>query len=959
MTAAGGWDIFGLRLSTRRETVSLPLFLKAIEIYGFKTFPDKTRIEFADGVTAIIGPNGCGKSNILDAIRWGMGEQRLKSLRGESLEDILFNGSEKRDPAGVASVTLYLRNEDRLLPSEQDEVEVCRKYYRNGTSEFFLNRKPVLLKDIQSFFMDTGVGRNSYAFIQQSQVDILLDDHTSKRPIFEEAAGISKYKARRAEAQMKLERTRENLTRVADILEEVEKNMNRTRLQAETAEKAAKLDAEIKELEIRLLALEYREERERMLKEREREAKQRERNAQFEEELRRLEERIREARERLDRTKESRADSEKEIITLQGREAALGQRKDHLLAQVNENLRRDEEDRIRLASLETKRANALAKAAEVEERLKANGAELEAQKAALEAATAELGAVRGELEAVERETEGLRGRIQSLAQEVERTRRSLKEALDDFLQRMDGRKDELVSRHERRKELAVRIEGTVAAMAERLEEAGRLLASETPDLGALRGVFGDLRRLFASLRADHGELRGLEREVEGLIFDKEGLQGVREEIEGRIHAMEAEQVAAQNRIATLEDRRKALAKSEERLRSRAAAIQNRLARLQAERDGVAASLEAVRGQAKEYEDEIRRIGEAMAERARKNGGLKETIAAVEKEIAEVRERIKGIQRTVTDKGSDLKTISDRLEADQARLEEKKRQLKELEDRRRGFELNVREHATRMADLRQLMFENYGLEIEAQVERLPASAEAAPLKRRLQELKARRAELGHVNHMAVEEYREYQERHKHLSSQKRDIEKAEEDLKEVIRRINEESERVFLDTLKRIRERFVEVVRRLFHGGRADIVLVDPSDPLNSEVEVLVQPPGKKNKMSQLSGGEKSLAAIALVFAIFLTRPSPFCVLDEVEHALDEHNIRQFLGLLREFKTSVQFLIVTHNKQTMTAADVLYGVTMEEKTDPSVSKVVSLKLSEVDAERYQVREFGPAGGGDGP
>jgi chromosome segregation protein len=934
------------------------LFLKAIEMYGFKSFMDKTRIEFGEGVTVVVGPNGCGKSNVLDALRWGMGEQRAKQLRGDHMEDVLFNGSDKREPGSAASVTLFLQNTNNILPPEYNEVEVCRKYYRNGSSEFFINKKPVLLKDIQSLFMDTGIGRNSYAFIQQSQVDILLDDNTSKRPIFEEAAGISKYKVRRAETMLKLEKTRENLSRVRDILEEVEKNMLKTRLQAETAEKAGKLENEIKDQEIRLHSLEYRETRGLMQKDQDRESKQKEKNDEFEAELRRLEEKIQEARSRLDLTKESRADSEKEIISLQGKEASLGQKKDHCLAQINDNHRLDEESKILFVSLETKKQNAVEKVKETEARLKANEFERQTQQTGLTSAQKEYEAIRVAYEAAEQEAEELRQKILKLANGIDKTRKHLKDALDEFLAQMDARKDELLSQQDRRKELSVRVAGLFEKLAGDLADVAKSLDAPSPDIAVLRTAFIGARTVFDDLRTGHTELQVLQDAVQALLFDKKGLQGRRDEIEQQIHAMEVEQISAQNRISYLEGQRKTLGKSDQKFREQIGAIQNKLSRLNAEHDGIVAQLENHNGQAKDYEEQILRARKSVTDRAKKNEELNATISQTEKDVAATRERIQKIQRTVSNTGSDLQAITDKMKADQERLDQKKRQLKDLEERRRSFELEVKGHETRLADLRQLMFENYGLNIEDQIAGLPESADTSSIRQRIQKLKSQRGEFGHVNHMAIEEYKDHHERFKHLSSQKQDIEKAEADLVEVIRRINEESEKVFLDTFKKVKEHFVRVIRRLFHGGRADIILLNPEDPLNSEIEIIVQPPGKKNKMSQLSGGEKSLAAIGLVFSIFLIKPSPFCVLDEVEHALDEHNTRQFVGLMKEFHNTVQFLIVTHNKQTMTSADLIYGVTMEEKTDPSVSKVVSLKLAEIDREKYQVRDPVPAAEAEG-
>ena len=924
------------------------MFLKAIEMIGFKTFADKTRIQFDEGVTIIVGPNGSGKSNILDALRWVMGERSPKHIRADNMEDVLFNGSDVRKPGSACSVTLYLENKDNFLPSEYKEIEICRKYYRSGESEFFINKKPVLLKDIQELFMDSGFGRNSYAFIQQEQINYLLQT-VDKRPIFEEAAGISRYKAKRAEAMMKLEKTRENLNRVNDILEEVEKNMTKSRLQAEIAEKASKIDAEIKELEIKLFAIEYLQTNNKKNVESQKEIKQKEKTLALETEIKSLEEKIKEASSSLDKTKDTRADFEKKIIELQGKETTLVQKKDHYNAQRYELIRQNEESQIQINSLLSKKKNLLEKLNENEEKLKNNSSELETKRISLSSAEKEYLTLSQSLDSIEEESDLLRKKIVDLTSKIEEKRNSLKDVFDEFLQKIDDSKQDLLERHNRRDSLTLKVNELLNEISSQISYAQKILNSETADIVTLRSVIEKIKESFEELRSKHSELQILDDSFQALLFDKKGLQGLRYNIEEEIRKMEAERVAAQNRISLLEDQRKNLTKSIDKYRSRISDFQNKLSRLNAEYEGLKTNIENFKLQLKEYDERINTLNKDCEERLKKVQDLDDSIKKTEEDILKTRKEIQKIQDTVTNTGSDLKEISDRIEIEQNKLEQKKRQLKELEERRRAFELEVKGLETHLADLRQLLFENYGLSIDEALEKFKPSGDVEIIKRKIQQLKENRKEFGHVNHMAVDEYKEYNERFKHLSSQKQDIEKAEKDLLEVIKRINEESEKVFMETFKKIRDNYADVIRRLFRGGRADIKLLNPDDPLNSEIEIFVQPPGKHNKMAQLSGGENTMSMIGLIFAIFLVKPAPFCVLDEIEATLDELNTSRFVNMVKEFQKKIQFVLVTHNKVTMTAANLIYGVTMDDKKDPSVSKVISLKLDEIDFEKYNIKE----------
>ncbi|MDX1623167.1 MAG: chromosome segregation protein SMC [Gemmatimonadota bacterium] len=1201
--------------------------LQRLELFGFKSFADRVSIEFNPGLTAIVGPNGCGKSNISDAIRWVLGEQRPTMVRGSKMAEVIFAGTRERKPINIAEATLHFSNEDGLLPVEYSEVSITRRVYREGESEYLLNRQPCRLKDIQSLFFGTGIGTHAYSLIQQGMVDSVLSDRTEeRRTIFEEAAGVTRYKDRRRATERKLEATTRDLERVEDIVAEVEKTVRalkrqvgRTRrfrqyrteeerldvhlmarelealaarelpllerlralesAEAEQAARIAALESEIESTELEIVegreaergARERAEELRREIARREESrlvtgeslkhnrsrlselAGQDERAARREAELverrRALESERDEAAERLEavvarlergeetdgasRHAELRAEREAlgaEVEDLRDALAearqdaarhasaaeAAGERLDTLEAEL-EQLRAEREEagdaaeRAREVLENATEAGARAgeevagiesSVAEATERLEAARERVAAERAAEQAAAGRLETLRRMEERYEgygpgvrallSEAEPVPGLLGALPRAVEpseprfeapleryleslghgllaRDREAAERAADRLAENGGGRADFLVPeflangpapalpdpaaamvvgrgtevlRWTGEADLYERLEPLFGrllvvsdrddafrcreALADRPEAArhfviaaldGTLLEPTgrwgTPGAAEDAGVLGRRRRLVEAGAEAAERGRALERaagEVEEvraeLSASREALARAREraaEAEERRRSAREELVVAEGeaerairRIEELERQVEERAGARDRARRVAEESAGRADRVEADLARTRERLEAVREALEREEAErIDRQSSRHAvelDRARAEAALRtmereiehvvadlEALAAGREERDGERERLEEANARLEAErkasSAEIESLNDELDAIEARLRENDEGVRELEEARAEKESELRalrrahEETTeqrheatlvrqeiehRRQSLREHLEEQYEDDLETLLERHPLEEEEAELdveemRRRLEEVRRKRANLGPVNMLAVEEYERESERLAFLHEQRSDLVQARGQLQEAIRRIDATARELFEETFAEIGERFESTFRTLFEGGHAEVRLADPDDPLESPIEIVASPRGKRVKqITLLSGGERALTALALLFAIYQVKPSPFCVLDEVDAPLDDANVSRFLKMLSHFRDRTQFVIITHNKRTMQAADYLYGVTMEE---PGISTLVSVALEGSTAGN------GAAGGGE--
>jgi len=936
------------------------VFLKSLEILGFKSFADRTLIEFSPGISALLGPNGCGKSNVVDSIKWVVGEQSARSLRAESMEDIIFNGTETRKALNVAEVTLTVSNENSSLALDSPEIAIKRRLYRSGESEYYLNGQLVKLKEIRELFWDTGIGKSAYSVMEQGRIDqILSSKPEERRYLFEEAAGITKHKVRSREAEMKLERTEENVRQVQGILGEVRRSHDTLKSQSDKTLSYRTLRDEIfqVELDLHLLRLRLfvqdksRRDEEAADKARARDAVKKsidDLNLSLEESLdivNTMESKLVEHQKTVYGLAVDRAGKEKQ-------HKLLAERVSEAKAKIDQARLRKKGAQERLEGLEEE---AQEKEGEVRS-LKARILEIEKNIASFESnITAADGRIRDNEAAILRAEQG----IASLESGQEEAQKELDAITDDIVRELDARLKESGYSAKDRRAAEEAIDGLIAAVHARIAGKQALLA----DLGKMADYkTEDARALIEKARAD---LEGTKARIEELrelyeaykrttpsfideFLSPEGIITRKRAVDERIARIKDEIAALKDRILAIRDENRQLAERIDEYRRTLEELRGNRIRMQTQGQAAEEALTLLKreiavqgGVLKELENEVYLEEKRLADATEQVADLDQEIAEIEAKGRRLSSEVEKLERDITLKNSDLgkrqeelRKKMDRLGQFQAELERIHLTLAQTDTEIRNIKENFREAYSR--DL--LEFEERMFEIRVGVPVLRDS---------LQDLRVRLKELGSVNLMAPEEYTEVKERYDFLSGQLADLEKAREDLKRITQEIRTESAELFLDTYNKIKKNFHNMFRRLFGGGRGELRLVDPDHVLESGVEIYAQPPGKKlEAISLLSGGEKSLTAIALLFATYMVRPSPFCFLDEIDAALDEANVIRFVNLLREFGRISQFIVITHNKKTVIGSDSLLGVTMEES---GVTKVIAVRLERGDEGRAAAPE----------
>lgn len=1233
------------------------MYLKNLTVLGFKSFADKTALDFRPGVTAIVGPNGCGKSNVSDAIRWVLGEQSAKALRGGEMSDVIFNGTDGRKPLGLAEVSLTIGGVDQEhlqaagVELAYDEVTITRRVFRDGGSEYFINKTPCRLKDIQQLFMGTGVGRTSYSIMAQGNItQILSSKPEDRRMIFEEAAGITKYKTQKKEALRKLEYTEQNLLRVEDLVREVKRQIGSLQRQAGKARRYKQISQELQHLDTQLARHQF-DVLQGEIQEREQAAESLRGQIEAgsaavlkcEDEIGALRERLSELEHEISafqqRGLELKGQSERHESRIQFNEERLRElaaQNAKAMADINQA-----EERRHIATQELSTVTAKLSASETvvaqqrqnrqnrEQALNQVEAELRAQQEALRQAQAEafsaaqdLSRVRNELTALDLQKQGNLVRLEKLSAEklqLEEERNRLETRLQSFaanveteklnaqtqrgtvterqqrlvelqqaIQQIGLRLDQLLQQQaEKRSRLNVLeqlqaghegfSEGSLAALKQSQHVLGsladkirvpdnyvvaietalghhlQLVLTEQPEsaqtilaelnekkhgrasvaplafirngngngeavkldsmegkaLGSDNEAFGapelngvplpamsvirtepsvgpllerllgmtrivrDLDSATAAWRETHGafhyvtlggellsrhgiytggslngkvngngaasilgrknqigelqgELRALHERVTEISLSKgaqqseqtgleAGLQQAQSELreqevaiathEGEFNALqnsrrllhqkidtvvyEVQTLAAQEREgfekrAALETRIGELTTREQGCQAQVVAGSGRLEELRQQRETAQAELTeskvalateeqlcaSFQQQQQALKQRLNELNQLMEQRRGELGAFVGRKEQAESEIQESRGRIEVLQHEreqVNAQAAELLAQKQSQESDIASREEslrdQRRSLEELQNRRGALEVELAQKNMAVSNLRERIQQKYKILIDdvrsecititfaeegpARVhmtspEEMAAAGTATDWEAvagQVDALQKRLEEMGPVNLVAIEEYEETEQRYQFLSKQLDDLTQAKAQLLEVINRINTQTREMFRATFEQIRTNFRAMFTEVFGGGKADLLLLDENDVLESGIDIVARPPGKQlQTISLLSGGEQTMTAVSLLFSIYQVKPSPFCVLDELDAPLDESNINRFIRVLQRFLEHSQFIIITHNKRTIGMADVLYGVTMQEQ---GVSKIVSVKFHKSD------------------
>ena len=828
------------------------MYLKQLDVIGFKSFADKTRLTFEPGLIAIVGPNGCGKSNVSDSIRWVLGEQKPTALRCSKLVDVVFNGTDTRKPLGLAEVSITFADCEKELGTDYHEVTITRRVYRDGTGEYFINKQPCRLKDVQHLFMGTGIGTSSYSVMAQGQIDAILSSKPEdRRAVFEEAAGITKFKADRKEALRKIEQTEQNLLREADVLREMKRQIGSLQRQVGKAQKYKELRDELKGLDIYV-------------------SKQR----------------IHGFDQELEQNAVNRNEVEKAIAEAQEVVSAAEQTAQDLHQQIHEL-----EERLQtLASQQASADSAYQRANEV---IGVNAQRVEEYKSFAARDRVEIEAQKRALEDVVMQADSLSQKTKLLTDSLAAAKESLAASEEEFnaLQsEIDRRREDVAAK---RREVA---DTTRTGTLVRDSEVNRNDAVEVWKAGTSVTTMMKREDLLAVVTAAEEELRAVELK---------NIPASQKLTEQRIAASQLEQelsfVGQQDETARLrrEELERAIAGREEGIRS----YEDSIARLTEESGDLFAQLDELKVKAASFVDLIN-------DERGKRAAMLERIAAADQEVAG-----------------------------------RRAQLDQAKDFKGKLEVQAAEATMRRQNVYEHLQDEYGLFADAVMREpdpewkkgvVPPMEELEGTVGRLQ---AEIAALGPVNMVAIDECRELEERYAKEKAQEEDLLAAKAQILELINNLNDTSGNMFKSTFEQANKNFQTMFTRLFGGGEARLVLLEnEEDPLECGIDIIARPPGKRpQSVTLLSGGERTMTAVALLFSIFMIKPAPFCMLDELDAALDDANIGRFVEQLKEFLAQSQFLIITHNQHTIAGSDLVYGVSQQEK---GVSRVISMKLSDL-------------------
>ncbi|MFA6936628.1 MAG: AAA family ATPase [Treponema sp.] len=926
------------------------MFLKSLEIYGFKSFADRTKINFADGITALLGPNGCGKSNVVDAIKWVLAENKSKNLRAETMEDVIFNGTETRPALSVAEVTLTIVNDKGLLPLEAEEIAIKRRLYRSGENEYFINGRQVGATDIRKLFMDTGVGKAAYSVMEQGKIDqILSSKPEDRRYLFEEAAGISRSKAEVAEAERELEKAKANLAQIDLGLAESKRTYETLKVQSDKTAKYRKLNEEKFncELDIQLLRLkDFTENKARH--EQSRKDAETKRDAASKE-IEEIYNTLNENTDKIKSLQEEVNSKQQEVIKISAEQSGKKAMQKQLVAHQSEA-------KEKIGQIENRIKNVQERIDEFNEEIDSQNSELHDKKKQIEdinrniqGFVANIQQASGQINDNDKQIGINSGKIHNLDAERADLQKQLEAITENIVTELDAKlkdagyssasckkaKEELeltlskikifvngranifkdfaaLSSHKEQDSArfgtdAVQAFTDLGAMLTSLSENIENYTKTTPqfidDFLSPEGIITKKRNIDHSIQDNISQIDLYQKEIDDLRKTNDSLNVKIDEYKDTLNKLRVNQAEMTQQIFSCEQQISTLKKSLTTEETTLTDQQNELFEENKRKE--------------ETDEQIEELDEAIAELQQKGESITKILQDLDKQISDCNSKVSGKQNAL-----------------QRKQEEKNKFQAQLEK----LSVDLVQSDTEIRNVKQNFQDNYSRDLMEFEERMyTITTPSAKLKDSLAEVKQKITDLGQVNLMAVEQFAEEKERYERQQANYNDTQKSVENLVRVSEEIRTKSSELFLDTYNKIRKNFHNMFRRLLNGGKGELRLCDPTNVLTTGIDIYAQPPGKKlQNISLLSGGEKTMTAVALLFATYQVRPSPFCLLDEIDAALDDKNVVSFVQTLRSFANVSQYIVITHNKKTVMGASSMLGVTMEES---GITKVVQIKLDD--------------------
>ena len=979
------------------------MYLKEIKASGFKSFADTIDIELTNGISGIVGPNGSGKSNVVDAVRWVLGEQSVKQLRGEgSMSDVIFTGSKSRRAASFASVTLVFDNSDKYLNIEYDEVQIKRTIYKTGENEYFINNTRARLKDILELFMDTGASKESFNIISQGDVaNILSGKAEDRRVIFEEASGVLKYKKRKDEALRKLSKTHDNMARVDDIISELNINMEPLKKQSEDAKIYLEKKEKLENVEIALTVndiekynYEYKYSKEKVSELTLSITKMLSENSNEQAKIETIKNNISKLNSELYL-------KQQELVKVSANAEKLSGEK----AMISERSKYNSED----VKLHDNIISLKEKILKIESQISALNKEIESEKSNNKVIGEKLNNTEIKLSEIEKNKENLNSKLNQKLREItaQKHRRevlmnslennsslpySVKNVLNNpKLTGIHGVLGKLLEFEEKYSEaLEVSLMSSVSHIVcdneEDAKEAVRYLKNnnlgratflpisvikprsiDSESYETIKSMNGFVDIASNLVRYDT-KYRNIVLSLLGTIvvvdnIDNANLISKKLKNRYKVVTMTGEVVniggsitgGSLKKSSILSERYELenVIKDIDVLDSEIKEIENKInevddnyTNLELEKNSIIISVnsnsEILKNKYNVLDDLTNEKSTLMTELSNNQNIVNNVVTNEEEKI--LNEYYKEIEKRdelnigINQIHKKIELENEDLINNESSLKNNNQEYNKAQEELKSHEIKVNRLDVKIDNLLNILTNDYSISYEKAKEKYILEIDSDEARSIVSTLKREIKSLGDVNVGAIEEYDRVKERYEFLNKQKEDLTNAENVLLEIITEMDDIMKDKFSSTFNKIKEAFNETFRKLFNGGKAELKLTDPSNILETGIDIIALPPGKKlQHISLLSGGEKTLTAIALLFSILKVRPVPFCILDEVEAALDEVNVDNFGKYLKEFKGDTQFIIITHKKKTMEYADVLYGITMQES---GVSKLVSVKLEEL-------------------
>ncbi len=981
------------------------MYLKEIKAYGFKSFADKTSIEFGKNITGIVGPNGSGKSNIVDAVRWVFGEQSMKSLRGDSSLDVIFSGSESRKPLNSASVTLVFDNEDRSLPIDFNEVSIKRMAFRTGENEYYINNERVRLKDITELLTDSGTAKESFNIVSQGKIDeILSNKPEDRRTIFEEAAGVLKYKRRKEEALRKLDKTNQNLNRVNDIINELSNNIapledssNKAKKYIELKDRLSNIEVAVIAKEIKDLNFEYQEGKKKIEELSNEITKVTTDSSTYDIDILKYREKLKEVRDDINKKhvllielskKEEKITSD--IRLLQERNKYKGEE-----SKISNNIISLKEE---ILSIKNKINNYNNDIQILDTKISNINNSINEYKSKIDNLVVKKNNINNNIVKNNRDIDSGKYKIEYLENNLDNNLsipKQVKNILDN--PKFTGVHNVISSLIEVDSRYSVSINTALGGASSYLVVDTPNVAKEliyylkNNNLG--RATFYPLSSI-NSRYIDNDTLLLLENEdgfvgvASSLVKYDSKYTNIINNVLGNVIIADSIEIA--NVLSSKINRRYKIVTLDGQVINVGGSLTG------------GSALKSISPISIKYELEEENKKINILEN--KNKDLLKEIDSIDKDINSLNNELYKFKEERVEYFSKKESTSENITQNSNLLEEKEKELKDLtnisnneseedslinslykikeeiseinknivllkeEENKYNSEVNeledTRSHSNSLVNKKERELNNLNVminRIDVKLDNLlecltndyNMTYEFASLnykldmdideaKKEVLRLKDNISILGNVNLDAPIEYEKAKERFDFLTNQKNDLINAENTLYDIIKEMDTVMKERFLDTFEKVKIEFKNVYRELFKGGRAELTLTDPDNILETGIEIKAEPPGKKlQSISLLSGGEKTFTALSLLFAILNIRPVPFCLFDEVEAALDDANVEAFGKYLDKYRDNTQFIIITHKKKTMEYADILYGITMEES---GVSKIVSVKLEDIKKDK---------------